>query len=131
MLKENRIAKSVVDAAYQVHTKLGPGLLESVYEVVLAHEIEKRGLKTEKQVSIPIQYDDLVFDEGFRADMIVENSVILELKSVESVAPVHKKQLLTYLRLTDKRLGLLLNFGAPLIKKGIFRIVNRLEEQNL
>ena len=128
MLKENKIAKLVVDAAYHVHTKLGPGLLESVYEVVLSHEIEKRGLALERQVSIPIQYDDLVFDEGFRADMVVEDSVILELKSVEVVAPVHKKQLLTYLRLTDKRLGLLLNFGAPLIKKGIFRIVNNLEE---
>ena len=128
MLTENKIAKLVVDAAYHVHTKLGPGLLESVYEVVLAHEIEKRGLKIERQVSIPIQYDNLVFDEGFRADMVVEDAVIIELKSIESVAPVHKKQLLTYLRLTDKRLGLLLNFGAPLIKKGIFRIVNRLEE---
>jgi GxxExxY protein len=128
MLKENKIAKLVVDAAYHVHTKLGPGLLESVYEVVLAHEIEKRGLALERQVSIPIQYEGLVFDEGFRADMVVEDSVILELKSVESVAAVHKKQLLTYLRLTDKRLGLLFNFGAPLIKKGIFRIVNKLEE---
>jgi GxxExxY protein len=95
---------------------------------VLAHEIEKRGLMIERQVSIPIQYDGLDFDEGFRADMVVEDSVILELKSVESVAPVHKKQLLTYLRLSDKRLGPLLNFGAPLIKKGIFRIVNKLEE---
>ena len=128
MLKENKIAKLVVDAAYHVHTKLGPGLLESVYEVVLAYEIEKRGLKIEKQVSIPIQYDELVFDEGFRADMVVEDSVVLELKSVESVAPIHKKQLLTYLRLADKKLGLLLNFGAPLIKKGIYRIVNNLEE---
>ncbi|MEJ2220829.1 MAG: GxxExxY protein [Desulfobacterales bacterium] len=128
MLKENKIAKLVVDAAYHVHTKLGPGLLESVYEVVLAHEIEKRGLALERQVSIPVQYDGLVFDEGFRADMIVEDSVIIELKSAESVAPVHKKQLLTYLRLADKKLGLLLNFGAPLIKKGIFRIVNKLEE---
>jgi GxxExxY protein len=128
MLKENRIAKLVVDAAYHVHIKLGPGLLESVYEVVMAHEIEKRGLAVERQVSLPIQYDGLVFDEGFRADMIVEDSVILELKSVESVVPVHKKQLLTYLRLTDKRLGLLLNFGAPLIKKGIFRIANGLKE---
>ena len=128
MLKENKIAKLVVDAAYHVHTKLGSGLLESVYEVVLAHEIEKRGLALERQVSIPVQYDGLVFDEGFRADMIVEDSVIIELKSAESVAPVHKKQLLTYLRLADKKLGLLLNFGAPLIKKGIFRIVNKLEE---
>jgi GxxExxY protein len=91
MLKENRIAKLVVDAAYHVHTKLGPGLLESVYELVLSHEIEKRGLAVERQLSIPIQYDGLVFDEGFRADMVVEDSVILELKSVESVAPVHKK----------------------------------------
>jgi len=128
MLKENEIAKLVVDAAYHVHTKLGPGLLESVYEVVLAHEIEKRGLAIKRQVSIPIQYDELVFDEGFRADIVVEHSVILELKSVEAVASVHKKQLLTYLKLADKRLGLLLNFGAPLIKKGIFRIVNNLEE---
>lgn len=128
MSKENKIAKLVVDAAYHVHTTLGPGLLESVYEVVLAHEIEKRGLALDRQVSIPIQYEGLVFDEGFRADMIVDGSVIIELKSVESVAPVHKKQLLTYLRLADKRLGLLLNFGAPLIKKGIFRIVNKLEE---
>ena len=106
MLKENKIAKLVVDSAYQVHTKLGPGLLESVYEVVLAHEIEKRGLAVERQVSIPIQYDELVFNEGFRADMVIEDSVILELKSVESVALVHKKQLLTYLKLTDKKLGL-------------------------
>lgn len=128
MLKENKIARLVVDTAYHVHTKLGPGLLESVYEVVLAHEIEKSGLAVERQVSVPIQYDGLAFDEGFRADMVVEDSVILELKSGESVAPVHKKQLLTYLRLTDKKLGLLLNFGAPLIKTGIFRIVNRLEE---
>ena len=128
MLKENKIAKLVVDAAYHVHTALGPGLLESAYEVVLAHEIEKRGLALKRQVSIPIQHDGLVFDEGFRADMVVEDAVILELKSIESVAPVHKKQLLTYLRLADKRLGLLLNFGAPLIKKGIFRIVNKLEE---
>ena len=117
MLKENEIAKRVADAAYHVHTKLGPGLLESVYEVVLAHEIEKRGLAIKRQVSIPIQYDELVFDEGFRADIVVEDSVILELKSVEAVASVHKKQLLTYLKLADKRLGLLLNFGAPLIKK--------------
>jgi GxxExxY protein len=128
MLKENKIAKLVVDAAYHLHKRLGPGLLESVYEVVLEHELEKRGLAIERQVSIPIQYDELIFDEGFRADMVVEDSVILELKSVEAVAPVHKKQLLTYLRLADKKLGLLLNFGAPLIKRGIYRIVNNLEE---
>ena len=128
MLKENKIAKLIVDAAYSVHTKLGPGLLESVYEKALAYELEKRGLSIKRQCPIPIQYDGLVFDEGFKADIIVEDSVIIELKSVESIAPVHKKQLLTYLRLANKRLGLLINFGAPLIKKGIFRIVNGLEE---
>lgn len=95
---------------------------------MLAHEVEKRGLAVKRQVSIPVRYEGLIFDEGFRADMVVEDSVILELKSGESVVPVHKKQLLTYLRLADKKLGLLLNFGAPLIKKGIFRIVNNLEE---
>ena len=125
---ENKIATLVVDAAYHVHRNLGPGLLESVYEVVLAHELVKRELSIKRQFSIPIQYDGLVFDEGFKADIMVEDSVIVELKSVESIAPVHKKQLLTYLRLADKRLGLLINFGAPLIKKGIFRDVNRLEE---
>ncbi len=128
MLKENKIAKLIVDAAYSVHTKLGPGLLESVYEKALAYELEKRGLSIKRQCPIPIEYDGLVFDEGFKADIIVEDSVIIELKSVESIAPVHKKQLLTYLRLANKRLGLLINFGAPLIKKGIFRIVNGLEE---
>jgi len=127
-MKENDIAKQIVDAAYKVHTKLGPGLLESVYEVVLACELEKRGLTIKRQIPVPIKYDDLFFDEGFRADVIVEDSVIVELKSVESTAPVHKKQLLTYLRLADKRLGLLINFGAPLIKHGIFRIVNGLKE---
>lgn len=127
-MTENKIATQIVDAAFQVHTKLGPGLLESVYEVVLAYELEKRGLSIMKQVSVPIKYDDLVFDEGFRADVIVDNSVIVELKSVESIAPVHKKQLLTYLKLADKKLGLLINFGAPLIKQGIFRIVNGLKD---
>ena len=127
-MKENRIATLIVDAVFKVHTKLGPGLLESVYEVALAYELEKKGLSIKRQVPVPIKYDDLVFDEGFRADVIVDKSVIVELKSVELIAPVHKKQLLTYLRLTDKRLGLLINFGAPLIKQGIFRIVNGLRE---
>ena len=127
-MKENQIASQIVDAAFQVHTKLGPGLLESVYEVVIAYELEIRGLLIMRQVPVPIKYNDLVFEEGFRADIVVENSVIVELKSVESIAPVHKKQLLTYLRLADKRLGLLINFGAPLIKQGIFRIVNGLRE---
>ena len=122
MLKENQIAKLVVDAAYNVHTKLGPGLLESVYE------LEKRKLSIKRQCPIAIHYNGLVLDEGFKADIIVEDLVIIELKSVEAIAPVHKKQLLTYLRLSDKRLGLLINFGAHLIKNGIFRIVNGLEE---
>ncbi len=128
-MTENEIAKQVVDAAYQVHTRLGPGLLESVYEVVLAYELKKRGLNVARQLPVPIQYDSITFDEGFRADMMVDDRVILELKSVESVAKVHKKQLLTYLRLADKRLGLLVNFGEELIRDGISRVVNRLPEE--
>ena len=127
-MRENEIARKVVDAAYRVHTKLGPGLLESVYEVVLTHEIKQRGLSATRQKSIPVKYDDMVFNEGFRADIVVEDSVIIELKSVEATAPVHKKQLLTYLRLADKKLGLLINFGAPLIKHGISRVVNGLKD---
>ena len=126
-MDENEIAKIVIDAAMTVHRKLGPGLLESVYERTLAHEIKKAGLRVTTQVPIPIHYDDMVFDEAFRADMIVEKKVIIELKSVERVKPVHKKQLLTYLRLADKRLGLLLNFGTALLKEGITRIVNNLQ----
>ena len=125
-MKENEIAKQIVDASFQIHTALGPGLLESVYEKVLEHELKKRGLSVERQRAIPIQYGGLLFDEGFRADIIVEDCIIVELKSVETVAPVHKKQLLTYLRLADKKLGLLINFGSALIKDGIYRIVNGL-----
>ena len=127
-MKENQLAMVIVDAAYLIHTKLGPGLFESVYEAVLSHELEKRGLAVERQKSIPIQYNNFIFDEGFRADIVVENSVIIELKSVETIAPVHKKQLLTYLRLTNLKLGLLINFGAALIKRGIFRVVNGLDD---
>jgi GxxExxY protein len=129
MMTENEIAKQVVDAAYHIHKQLGPGLLESVYEVILAHELKKRGLKTARQVAIPIIYDSLTFEEGFRADIIVEDKVILELKSVESISRVHKKQLLTYLRLADKRLGLLINFGEELIRDGISRVVNGLSDE--
>jgi GxxExxY protein len=125
---ENEIARMVVDAAFQVHTRLGPGLLESVYEGVLAYELEKRGLRVSRQQPIPVVYDGVTFDEGFRADLIVEDKVILELKSLEATLPVHKKQLLTYLRLADKQLGLLINFGAALIKNGITRMVNGLTE---
>jgi GxxExxY protein len=127
-MTENEIARQIVDAAYKVHTTLGPGLLESVYEAALAHELEQRGLAVEKQKPILIVYDGVIFDEGFRADLVVEDKVIVELKSVEEVAPVHNKQLLTYLRLADKRLGLLINFGATLIKDGITRVVNHLQE---
>ncbi len=127
-MNENTIAKEVVDAAVKVHSSLGPGLLESVYEVVLAKELERRGFRVERQVSIPIEYEGLRFDEGFRADIIVEGKVILELKSVEYLAKVHHKQLFTYLKLADKRLGLLLNFGADLMKEGIKRIANGMEE---
>jgi len=125
-MDENQISREVVDAAYLVHTRLGPGLLESVYEVALAHELKKRGLTVQRQVPVPIVYDNIEFSEGFRADLVVNDKVILELKSVESVSPVHKKQVLTYLKLTDKKLGLLINFGAVLIKNGISRIVNNL-----
>ena len=122
----NRISGTIVDAAFHIHSALGLGLLESVYEAILARELEKRGLQVERQKPVPIVFDGLRFDEGFRADLIVENCVVVELKSVEEIARVHSKQLLTYLRLLDCRLGLLINFGAPVIKDGIRRIVNRL-----
>ncbi len=127
-MTENEIAKVIVDAAYHIHVKLGPGLLESVYESILAYELKKRGLRIVRQHPIPVVYDELRFDEGFRADLIVEDLVIIELKSVEKIHPVHKKQLLTYLKLADKRLGLLINFGEALIKDGITRIANDLKE---
>ena len=127
-MSENEIAKVIVDAAYRVHVTLGPGLLESVYEAVLHHELRKRGLRVSRQQVLPVVYESVTLDEGFRTNLIIEDKVIVELKSVEEVAPVHKKQLLTYLRLADKRLGLLINFGDPLIKHGITRVVNGLPE---
>jgi GxxExxY protein len=127
-MNENDIAKVVVDVAYQIHKKTGPGLLESAYEIILSHELKKRGIKFERQVPIPIIYDELEIEEGFRADMIIEKKVILELKSVEEIHPLHKKQLLTYLRLSGYHLGLIINFGALLIKDGIARVVNQLPE---
>jgi GxxExxY protein len=126
-MTENEIAKIIVDAAFKIHTTLGPGLFESVYERVLAYELEKRGLRVRRQQPISIIYDSLEFEEGFKADLMVEDKVIVELKSIEAVAPVHKKQLITYLRLADKRLGLLINFNVNLIKEGITRLANRLE----
>lgn len=127
-MNENLIAKEIVDAAYKVHRNLGPGLLESVYEVVLAFELDRKSLRVGRQVPLKFNYEGIQFDEGFRADLLVEDSVIIELKSVETVSPVHKKQLLTYLRLGDKRLGLLINFGSEFIRNGITRVVNRLQE---
>lgn len=127
-MTENEIAKQIVDAAYRIHTTLGPGLLESAYEAVLAHELENRGLRTVRQQMVPIIYQGTRIETGFRADLIVEGKVIVEIKSVDAVAPVHKKQLLTHLRLADKRLGLLLNFNVALIKDGITRIANGLRE---
>lgn len=124
MENANKIAREVVDSAYQVHIQLGPGLFETVYEVALEHELSKRGLNVVRQKPIPVIYDGIIFDEGFRADLIVNDSLIIELKSIEKVTSVHKKQLLTYLKMAEKKLGLLINFGNALIKDGIFRIAN-------
>jgi GxxExxY protein len=125
---ENEIARIVVDVCYQMHRQLGPGLLESVYEIILAYELRRHGLYVERQVPVEIVWDNVRFEEGFRADLIVEHKLIVELKSKEEVHPVDKKQVLTQLRLTNMRLGLLVNFGEELIKDGISRIVNGLEE---
>ncbi|MBN2704426.1 MAG: GxxExxY protein [Pontiellaceae bacterium] len=125
-MTENDIAKEVVDSAYAIHSKLGPGLLESVYELLLADELSRRGFSVRRQVPIEIEYCGRNFEEAFRADLIVNDIVIIELKSVEEVRPVYKKQLLTYLRLADMKLGLLINFGENLIKDGISRVVNKL-----
>ncbi|HEX8847475.1 MAG TPA: GxxExxY protein [Pyrinomonadaceae bacterium] len=127
-MTENDIAREIVNSSYKIHTTLGPGLLESVYETVLAYELTNRGLHVARQQPIPLIYEEVRMDDGFRADLVVGRKVIVEIKSVEVIAPVHKKQLLTYLRVADKRLGLLINFGAALIKDGITRIVNGLRE---
>jgi GxxExxY protein len=129
-MTENEIAREVVDSAYRIHTTFGPGLLESVYDTVLGYELARRGLRTVRQQAIPVIYEGIRIDAGFRADLIVEDKVIVEIKSVELLSPVHKKQLLTYLRLADKRLGLLINFHVVLIKDGISRIVNGLKEED-
>ena len=123
---ENEIAKIVVDCCYKIHSTLGPGLLESVYEQVLEYEINKCGLRCDRQVEIPIVYETLTFQLAFRADLIIDNKVIIELKSVAEITDIHKKQLLTYLKLSGKKLGLLINFNSKLIKHGITRIVNNL-----
>jgi len=129
IVTENEIGTVIVDSAIAVHRKLGPGLLETVYEAILAHVLHERGLAIVRQAPVPITYQGIAFDEGFRADMIVEDLVVLELKSVERLAPVHAKQVQTYLRLTGHRLGYLLNFGQALMKDGIVRCVNGLPEE--
>jgi GxxExxY protein len=130
-MTENEIGKIVVDAAIKVHRALGPGLLESVYEAVLARELTLRGLKVERQKPVPIEYEELHFDEGFRADIIVEGKVILELKAVEQLHRVYYRQLFTHLKLMGLKLGYLLNFGAAMMKEGICRIVNGLDDERL
>ncbi|KXB05753.1 GxxExxY protein [candidate division MSBL1 archaeon SCGC-AAA382A20] len=120
---ENEIGKIIVDSAVNLHKEIGPGLLENVYEVLLAHNLKFEGLRVKRQVPIPIKYDGVKFDEGYRADIIVNDRVLLELKSVESTSRVHKKQVLTYLGLTNIKLGFLLNFGASLMKDGITRLI--------
>jgi GxxExxY protein len=125
-MTENEIAKIVVDLCVKIHKILGPGLLESVYEAALVYELKKLGIPVEQQIGIPVEYDHLHLDIGFRADLIIEKKVIVELKSIETVLPVHKKQLLTYLKLSKFKLGLLTNFNVDLMKDGITRIANGL-----
>ncbi len=127
-MTENEVAKQIVDVAFHIHTTYGPGLLESVYEAIMAYELQKRGLRATRQQPIPLIHEEIRMGVGFRADLIVDCKVVVEIKSIESIGPVHKKQLLTYLRLADKRLELPINFNVELIKNGISRVVNGLTE---
>lgn len=127
-MTENQISKVLLDVFIKVHSELGPGLLESIYETAICHELSKREIAFKRQVGIDVHYDGLKMEMGFRADIIVDEKVIVELKSIENVLPVHKKTLLTYLKLTKLKLGLLVNFNVDLIKNGISRLVNGLEE---
>ena len=125
-MHENEISGMIIDCAFKIHKTLGPGLLESVYVAALAYELRKRGLNVVTEQPIPAVYEDIKLELGFRADLVVENKVIVEVKSIEALAPIHGKILLTYLRLADKKLGLLINFNVELIKNGIKRVVNNL-----
>jgi len=125
-MHENDIGTEIVEAAITIHRELGPGLMETVYEVVLAHELKQRGLQVERQVPVSIEYRGIRFDEGFRADVILNDRVLIELKSVKKITAAHRKQIQTYLSLTDMKLGYLLNFGEALMKNGIVRAVNGL-----
>jgi GxxExxY protein len=123
-MTENELAARVLEAGFQIHRRLGPGLLESAYLKILAHILRKEGLDVATEVAVPIEWDGIVLEAGFRADLIIEGKLIVELKSVEKLAPVHTKQVLTYLRLTNMKLGLLINFGEALLKDGIHRVAN-------
>lgn len=125
-MKENELSRIIVNLCFEIHTKLGPGLLESVYEAILVYELTEIGLKVERQKSLPVIWNDITMSIGFRADIIVENLVLIEIKSVSEIAQVHLKQVLTYLKITGLKLGLLVNFNEPLIKNGIKRIANNL-----
>lgn len=127
-MTENQISKILLDVFIKVHSELGPGLLESIYETAICHELSKREIAFKRQVGIEVYYDGIKMEMGFRADVIVDEKVIIELKSIENILPVHKKTLLTYLKLTKLKLGLLVNFNVDLIKNGITRLVNGLEE---
>ena len=127
-MTENEIATIIVNRAYNIHVQLGPGLLESVYEEILCYELRQEGLFVERQKAIPLLWKGQKMNIGYRADLIVERKVIVEIKSVEAISPVHPKQILTYLKIADKRLGLLINFNERLIKNGITRVVNNLRE---
>jgi len=129
IMHENEISKIILDLSIKIHQTLGPGLFESVYERILVYELEKAGLSTSVQTDIPVKYDGKIFDRGFRADIIVNDKVLIELKSVERLVDIHKKQVLTYLKLTEIKLGLLINFNEKLLKQGFVRIVNGLEEK--
>ena len=129
-MQENDVSFLIRKAAYAIHSALGPGLLESVYETLMCHELRKLGLNVQAQVALPVVYDGIRLDNGFRMDLVVENLVVVELKSVEFLLEVHHMQLLTYLKLSGHKLGLLINFNVPYIKAGIFRKVNGLPEQS-
>ena len=120
----NDITGQIIDTAIKIHRVLGPGLFESVYEEVMAYELNKRGMIVERQVAIPVHYEDIKLDVGFRADLLIDKEVIVEIKSIEAVRPVHKKQVVTYLRLTNNKIGLLINFNEELLKDGITRLFN-------
>lgn len=125
-MTENELSKIIVDICYKIHTKLGPGLLESVYEAILYYELNKLGLKVEKQKELPVHWDEIILEIGCRADLVVEDKVLIEIKSVAELTNVHPKQVLTYLKITDIKLGLLINFNESYIKDGIKRVVNNL-----